>query len=63
LRLTRTDGTSWRMMALVGTGFGPGGIRVPGPKASTPEGAPTTPPSMPRGEPAPLAPPGGQNGV
>jgi hypothetical protein len=51
------------MMALVGTGFGPGGIRVPGPKASTPEGAPTTPPSMPRGEPAPLAPPGGQNGV
>ena len=63
LRLTRTDGTNWRMMALVGTGFGPGGIRVPGPKASTPEGAPTTPPSMPRGEPAPLAPPGGQNGV
>jgi len=63
LRLTRTDGTNWRMMALVGTGFGPGGIRVPGPKASTPEGAPTTPPSMPRGEPAPLAPPGGQKGV
>ncbi|WP_184112798.1 type II secretion system minor pseudopilin GspJ [Sphingomonas abaci] len=63
LRLTRADGTHWRMMALVGTGFGPGGVRAPGPKGSTSEGAPSTPPSLPRGQPVPEAPLGGQAGV